>query len=136
MQVLCLYGPSQLLKVNLLRKQQYAVTIFNCNHLAEVIALWQMQNILCYYTVFSLFYFEFEGNFRVQAHGALYLEGRFIGGIFALRVWGAYIWRGLFSEFYAVTQRYSKHILPVHWPFIMSRFQMAAKWRKSAPDSE
>ena len=32
--------------------------------------------------------------------GGLYLEGCFIGGCFALQVWGAYKWRGLFSEFY------------------------------------
>ena len=30
--------------------------------------------------------------------GGLYLKGRFNGGFFALRVWGAYIWRGLFME--------------------------------------
>ena len=28
------------------------------------------------------------------------MEGRFNGGFLALPVWGAYIWRGLFSEFY------------------------------------
>ena len=27
--------------------------------------LWQMQTLMCYCTVFALFYFEFEGNFRV-----------------------------------------------------------------------
>ena len=31
--------------------------------------------------------------------GGLYSEGRFNGGFFALRFWGAYIWRGLFSKF-------------------------------------
>ena len=50
------------------------------------------------FTVFALFYFE--GNFQVQAPppgggGGLYLEGRFNGGFFALRVYGG----GLFSEF-------------------------------------
>ena len=51
------------------------------------------------FTVFALFYFVFEGNFQVQAPGrGLYLEGRFNGGFFALRVWGAYIWRGLYKE--------------------------------------
>ena len=51
------------------------------------------------FTVFALFYFVFEGNFQVQAPwGGLYLEGRFNGGFFALRVWGAYIWRGLYME--------------------------------------
>ena len=43
------------------------------------------------FTVFTLFYFVFEGNFQVQAPGGLYLEERFNGGFFALRVWGTYI---------------------------------------------
>ena len=30
--------------------------------------------------------------------GGLYFEGRFKEGFFALRVWGAYIWRGLYME--------------------------------------
>ena len=50
------------------------------------------------FTVFALFYLVFEGNFQVQAPGGLYLEGRFNRGFFALRVWGAYIWRGLYTE--------------------------------------
>ena len=46
-----------------------------------------------------MFYFVFEGNFQVQApQGAYHLEGRFNGGFFALRVWGAYIWRDLYME--------------------------------------
>ena len=40
--------------------------------------------------------------FQVQAPRGLYLEGRFNGGFFALPDWGAYIWRGLFSEFYGI----------------------------------
>ena len=36
--------------------------------------------------------------FQVKAPGGLYLEGRFNGGVFALRVWGAYMWRGLYME--------------------------------------
>ena len=55
------------------------------------------------FTIFGLFYFVFEGNFQVQARrgaggGGLYLEGRFNGRLFALRVWVAYIWRGLYME--------------------------------------
>ena len=51
------------------------------------------------YTVFTLFYFVFEGNFPSKSpRGGLYLEGRFYGGFFALPVWGAYIWRGLYTE--------------------------------------
>ena len=30
--------------------------------------------------------------------GGLYLEGRFNGGFFASPVWGAYFWRGLYTE--------------------------------------
>ena len=41
--------------------------------------------------------------FQVQAPRGLYLEGRLNGGFFALPVWGAYIWRGLFSKFYGKT---------------------------------
>ena len=51
------------------------------------------------FAVSALFYFVFEGNFP-RAPGGLYLEGRFNGGFFSLPVWGPYIWRGLFSEFY------------------------------------
>ena len=32
----------------------------------------------------------------------IYLDGRFNGGFFALRVWGAFTRRGLFSEFYGI----------------------------------
>ena len=45
---------------------------------------------MCYCTGFALFYFEFERNFQVQVPGVL--------GFFALRVWGAYIWRGSYME--------------------------------------
>ena len=45
------------------------------------------------FTVFALFYFLCEGNL-----GGLYLEGRFNGGFFALLVWGAYFWTGLYTE--------------------------------------
>ena len=48
---------------------------------------------------FSLFNFEYGAISEYKSPGGLYLEGRFIGGIFALRVWGAHIWRGLFSVF-------------------------------------
>ena len=42
-------------------------------------------------TVFALFYFVFEGNFQVPDR------------------WGAYIWRGLFSEFYGIPVRGGKY---------------------------
>jgi len=103
MQVLGLYGPrkSKPRVKNELGKQQYTVTLFDCNHLlAQVIhaVLWQMEKLMCYCTVFSLFYFEFEGSFQVQAPGGLYLEWRFNDGFFALRVWGANIWISLYIK--------------------------------------
>ena len=43
------------------------------------------------FAVFTLFYFVFESNFpSTSPRGGLYLKGRFIGGFFALPVWGAY----------------------------------------------
>ena len=63
---------------------------------------------MCYCTVFALLYFEFEGNFRVQAPrggGGEDLKTRFIGGVFLRYEFGrAYIWRGLFSELYGIWQ--------------------------------
>ena len=40
--------------------------------------------------------------FQFQAPRGLYFQGRFNGGFFTLPVWGAYTWRGLFSEFYGI----------------------------------
>ena len=53
------------------------------------------------FIVFASFYFVFESNFPSTSPrgggggGDLYLTE----GFFALSVWAAYIWRGLFSEF-------------------------------------
>ena len=51
------------------------------------------------FTVFAL-YLRAISKYKPRGGGGLYLEGRFNGGFFALRVSGAYTWRGLFSEFY------------------------------------
>ena len=53
------------------------------------------------FTVSALICFVFEGNFPSTSPppgGGIYLKGRFNGGFFALPVWGAYIWRGLYME--------------------------------------
>ena len=50
------------------------------------------------FTVFVCFTLYLRAIFQVQAPGGLYLEGRFNGGFFALRVLGAYICRGLYME--------------------------------------
>ena len=57
-----------------------------CKYLVYIYGpkIWQMQKFMCYCTVFALFYFEFEDNFRVQALGGLYLEGQFIERFFLL----------------------------------------------------
>ena len=60
------------------------VTISDCNHLAHVIVFWQIQKFMCYYTVFAFFILNFRAVFKVQAPGALYLEGRFNRRFFAL----------------------------------------------------
>ena len=51
------------------------------------------------FTVFALFYFVFEGNFpSTSPRGAYIWRGDLTEGFFALRVWGAYISRGLYME--------------------------------------
>ena len=60
---------------------------------------WASLIVGCKFTIFALFYFVFEGNFPISSPQGAYLEGRFNGGFFTLPVWGAYTWRGLFSEF-------------------------------------
>ena len=51
------------------------------------------------FTVFALFYFVFEGNFpSTSPRGAYIWRDDLTEGFFALPVWGAYIWRGLYME--------------------------------------
>ena len=67
---------------------------------------------------FALFYFVFEGNFQVQSPRSLYLEGEFNRGFFALRVWGAYIWRGLYMEglIFGILQYLIVHVQDLYLP--------------------
>ena len=51
------------------------------------------------FTVFTLFYFVFEGNFQVQApRGAYIWRGNSTEGFLRYEFGGAYIWRGLYME--------------------------------------
>ena len=51
------------------------------------------------FTVFALFYFVFEGNFpRTSPRGAYIWSGDLTEDFFALPVWGACLWRGLYME--------------------------------------
>ena len=59
------------------------------------------------FTILALFYSVFEGNFQVQAPRGLYLKGGLNGGFCASQVWGTYIWRGFFLEFYGMLSNLS-----------------------------
>ena len=50
------------------------------------------------FTIFALSYFVFESNFPSTSPLGLIFGGRFNGRFFALQVWGAYMWRGLYIE--------------------------------------
>ena len=58
------------------------------------LALWFEVNLL-FLLCFTLY---LRAISKCKPPGCLYLEGRFDGAFFALRVWGAYIWRGLNME--------------------------------------
>ena len=52
-----------------------------------------------YHTVFAFFYFVVEGNFQLKAYGGLFSKGKFNERVFfALRVWRAYVARGLYKD--------------------------------------
>ena len=50
------------------------------------------------FIVFLCFTLYLRAISKYKPLGGLYVEGRFNGGFFALEVWGAYIWRGLYME--------------------------------------
>ena len=67
-------------------------------------------------TIFTVFYFVFEGKFQIQApRGAYIWRGDLTEGFLRYDFGGlifrrAYTWRGLFSEFYSsFSCRYKKH---------------------------
>ena len=61
------------------------------------LALW-LEGNLPFLLCFTL-YLRTICNYKpLGGGGGLHLEGQFNGGFFALRVWGAYIWRGSYME--------------------------------------
>ena len=70
------------------------------------------------FTVFALFCFVFEGNFKVQAPGGVYIrrgdltEGFLRYDFEGLIFGGTYTWRGLFSEFYGISFLFSLFSCP------------------------
>ena len=67
---------------------------------------WASRIVRSKYTVFALFYFVFEGNFRSPSpRGAYIWRGDLTEGFLRYRIGGlifgvSFTWRGLFSEFY------------------------------------
>ena len=55
----------------------------------------QLEGNLLFLLCFTLY---LRAISKYKPPGGLYLEGRFNGGFFALRVLGAYIWRDLYME--------------------------------------
>ena len=50
------------------------------------------------FTVFALFTLYLRAISKYKPSRVLIFGGGFNGGFFALRAWGAYIWRGLYME--------------------------------------
>ena len=46
----------------------------------------------------EIYFVKLRAISKYKPPGGLYLEGQFNGVFFALRVWGAYIWSGLYME--------------------------------------
>ena len=105
MQVLCLYGPRKFkprLKSEL-SKQQYTVTLCDCNHLTHVIVLFAKCKNLCVTGQFLLcFILDLRAISEYRPPG-VDLEARIIGFLryeFGEIIFGgAYAWRGYFRDF-------------------------------------
>ena len=69
-------------------------------YLGHEIVLWQIQKLMLLYR----YCFVSLCISKYKPPEGLYSEGRFNGGFFALRVLGAYTWRGLFSKFYGISE--------------------------------
>ena len=72
----------------------YRITAAQPSSKSIGLALWLEGNLL-FLLCFTLY---LRAISKYKPLGGLYLEGRFNGGFFALPVWGAYIWRGLYME--------------------------------------
>ena len=105
MQVPCLYGPRKFkprLKSEL-SKQQYTVTLCDCNHLTHVIVLFAKCKNLCVTGQFLLcFILDLRAISEYRPPG-VDLEARIIGFLryeFGEIIFGgAYAWRGYFRDF-------------------------------------
>ena len=135
----CLCGPrkSKLRLKSELCKQQYTVTLFDFNHWAHVIVLWQMQKIYVLLYSFCFVLFLIWGQFPSTSPQGCVFGDAIYQRVFCVtslgRGWGAYIWRGLFSEFYGrwqesiylrmlrlqcsiiVEDAYCMHAYIIHW---------------------
>ena len=106
MQVLCLYEPrkSKPRVKSELRKQQLTVTLSDCNRLALLMVLWEIQKFICYCTVLLCFTLYLREISNYKPLRGLYLEGLIQRRVFCefggVIIGGAYTWGGLFSEFY------------------------------------
>ena len=90
------------------------MTLSDCNHVAHVIVLWQIQKIICSCTVFALFYYFVFRHFffQVQGPGAYIRTGDLTEGFLryefgGLIFGGAYTWGAYFRTF-TVTDRHNK----------------------------
>ena len=90
-------NPIQDWRVNCTNSKILYVRLYDCNHLAHEIVLWQMQTVQL---LTAFFFFNLMAIFDYKTLQGLVLEGRFIGGFLALQIWGAYtcIWRGVYME--------------------------------------
>ena len=81
------------------------------------------------------FYFVFEGNFKVQGPRGLIFGGGIKGGLFAFRVWGAFIWRGLYMEglIFGILRYFSKMLMvnfhPQMWGCLVGYYSKSPRLR-------
>ena len=96
MKVLCAYETrkSKPRVKSELCKQQYTVTLFDCNHLTPVIVLWQMQKFMSLYKFLLCLIFSLRAISKYRPRG-LKFERRFHKGVFQRDEFGGLYLEGL-----------------------------------------
>ena len=134
MHVLCLYGPrkSKPTVKNELRKQQYkTVTLSDCNHLAHVIVLWQIQKFMLLYR-FCFFTLYLRAISKYKPPGTYFRRGDLTEGFLLLRYeFGGLIHGGAYFRNFTVFGRSSFFL---YYTSSITAQNYARSWRKLAID--
>ena len=135
-QVLGIYGTRKSkprVKGELL-KQQYTVTFLDCNYLAHVIALWQMQKLCVTVQLMLCFILNLRAISKYKSPGAYIWRGDLTKGYFALRGLGGCICGGAYFRNFTVCQKLPTVIEHLQWNLDITKAKGTGKYVRYTED--